>query len=207
MFTNQLGVSFSGSDFENIYMASRKKENRVYSDEQVEHLPFIGPTHIHYDEWQARKKSSARLKNYLENKNKPLSILEVGCGNGWLSARLAALKDSEVTGTDIDKTELSQAKRVFCKLINIHFETGDIKNIQFDKKFDIIVFAASIQYFPSFDRVVSHALSLLNQEGEIHILDSHIYHLNEIEPAKKRSQTYYHSIGFGGMAEFYFHHS
>ena len=68
-----------------MYLASRKKENRIYSDEQVVQLPFIEPTHIHYHEWQVRKRSALRLIHYLEKKNKPLSILEIGCGNGWLS--------------------------------------------------------------------------------------------------------------------------
>jgi|HubBroStandDraft_3_1064219.scaffolds.fasta_scaffold98866_1 ubiquinone/menaquinone biosynthesis C-methylase UbiE len=207
MLTNKLSISLPGSDFEEIYLASRQSESRVYSDEQVLQLPFIGPAHIHYDEWQARRRSSDRLKNYLENKNKPLSILEIGCGNGWLSARLATLKNSTVTGTDINKSELSQARRVFSGMVNIRFIEGGIKYIPADKKFDVIVFAASIQYFPSFELVVRDALSLLNEVGEIHILDSHFYHLNELESAKQRSITYYHSIGFGGMAELYFHHS
>ena len=112
----------SESNFEEIYIASRQSENRIYTDEQVAQLPFISPHHIHYDEWQARKRSSDRLKNYLENKNKPLSILEIGCGNGWLSAKLAALKNSTVTGIDINKTEVSQAREVFSGMTNISFK-------------------------------------------------------------------------------------
>jgi ubiquinone/menaquinone biosynthesis C-methylase UbiE len=207
MFTNQISISLPGSNFEEIYMASRQSENRVYSDEQVAKLPNIGTTHIHYDEWQARKKSSGRLMNYLENKNKPLSILEIGCGNGWLSARMAVLKDSIVTGIDINKTELNQARRVFSGKVNIRFKEGGIKNIPGDRKFDVIVFAASIQYFPFFDLVVHEAFSILEEDGEIHILDSHFYHPNELELAKQRSVTYYHSIGFREMSAFYFHHS
>src|ERR1700688_525276 len=113
MFINNLSISISESNFEEIYIASRQSESRVYSDEQVAQLPFVEPSHIHYDEWQSRKRSSDRLKNYLENKNKPLSILEIGCGNGWLSARLVAIKNSTVTAIDINRTELNQARRVF----------------------------------------------------------------------------------------------
>ena len=55
MFINNLSVSITESNFEEIYIALRKSENRIYTDEQVSKLPFIGPEHIHYDEWQARK--------------------------------------------------------------------------------------------------------------------------------------------------------
>jgi ubiquinone/menaquinone biosynthesis C-methylase UbiE len=131
----------------------------------------------------------------------------VGCGNGWFSGKLAALKNSAVTGADINKTELNQAKRVFSNRSNLCFAEGDLESIEFDKKFDAIIFAASIQYFPFFDRVMGKALSLLNRKGEIHILDSHFYHHKDLEGAKQRSQLYYKSIGCNEMAGFYFHHS
>ena len=207
MFINNLSISISESNFEEIYIASRQSENRVYTDEEVVQLPFIDPNHIHHDEWQARKRSSERLKNYLGNKNKPLSILEIGCGNGWLSAKLAALKKSTVMGVDINQTELSQAQRVFSGMSNISFNPGGLKNIHPAKKFDVIIFAASIQYFPSIERIVRDAFSFLSEAGEIHILDSHFYYPNELESAKQRSLEYYHSTGFDEMADFYFHHS
>jgi ubiquinone/menaquinone biosynthesis C-methylase UbiE len=193
--------------FEKMYIASREKENRIYSDEQVAQLPSIRSSHIHYGEWQVRKRSSSRLIRYLKNKNKPLSILEVGCGNGWLTGKLAELKNSTVTGTDINTAELNQAERVFSKRANMHFAKGDFKSISINKKFDIVIFAASIQYFPFFDQVIGDALSLLNKTGEIHILDSHFYDAKDLGQARHRSQLYYESIGFGGMAAFYFHHS
>jgi ubiquinone/menaquinone biosynthesis C-methylase UbiE len=207
MFINNLSISISESNFEEIYIASRQSESRVYSDEQVAQLPFVDLNHIHSDEWQSRKRSSDRLKNYLENKNNPLCILEIGCGNGWLSARLAAIKNSTVTGIDINRTELNQARRVFSMVDNIYFKEGGLKDIAADKKFDVIVFAASIQYFPSFERIIRDSLSFLNNKGEIHILDSHFYYPKELESAKQRSLAYYYSTGFEEMAAFYFHHS
>jgi 2-polyprenyl-3-methyl-5-hydroxy-6-metoxy-1,4-benzoquinol methylase len=207
MFINNLSISRSESNFEEIYIASRQSESRIYTDEQVAQLPSINLNHIHYDEWQARKRSSDRLKNYLGNKNRALSILEIGCGNGWLTAKLAVLKNSTVTGIDINRIELSQARRVFSGMANINFKSGGLKDIPEDKKFDIIVFAASVQYFPSFERVIRDAFPFLNDGGEIHILDSHFYYPNELESAKKRSLAYYHSTGCDEMADFYFHHS
>jgi ubiquinone/menaquinone biosynthesis C-methylase UbiE len=146
--------------------------------------------------------------NYLENKNKPLSILEAGCGNGWLSGRLAATRDSKLWGTDVNKTELEQAGRVFGDKSNITFIEGDIRDIHFKKgHFDIIVFAASIQYFSSFEKIIPESLLLLKEGAEIHILDSYFYKADEIEAAKQRSLSYFRSIGFEEMAEHYFHHA
>ena len=84
---------------------------------------------------------------------------------------------------------------------------GDIRNGLFDKNsFDCIVFAASIQYFPSLQEIISSALSLLKTNGELHILDTPFYKQTDIEAAKKRTTDYYNSMGFPEMALHYFHH-
>ncbi|MEI9943399.1 MAG: hypothetical protein WDN26_04195 [Chitinophagaceae bacterium] len=48
-----------------------------------------------------------------------------------------------------------------------------------DRQFDIIIFAAAIQYFPSLAGIINTALDLLKEDGEIHIIDSHFYHSDE----------------------------
>jgi SAM-dependent methyltransferase len=193
-------------DFEKSYIASRERESRIYADEVVEQLPSVDPTHIHYAEWMVRKRSADRLIRYLESKAKTLSILEVGCGNGWLSGRLAEIKNSDVTGIDINTIELIQARNIF-KRRNIQFKDADIRNMAPAKKMDVIIFAASIQYFPSLDQVIDSALSLLNRDGEIHILDSYFYKASDAENARKRTDSYYRSIGHEEMTAFYFHHT
>jgi ubiquinone/menaquinone biosynthesis C-methylase UbiE len=188
-------------------MATREKENRLYTDEEVALLPFVQPTHTHAGEWRVRKRSADRLLTYLREKNTPLSILEVGCGNGWLAARLADLKESTVNGIDVNERELNQAKRVFGDKSNIQFLAGEFSSHHFRHSFDVIVFAAVIQYFPSFSQTIGEAITLLNPEGEIHILDSHFYDQDEIKQAGQRSFIHYQSIGFEEMAKYYFHHT
>jgi ubiquinone/menaquinone biosynthesis C-methylase UbiE len=195
-------------DFTQEYILLRSKEGRIYTDKEVANLPEIDKEHQHYDEWHMRKQSSGRLIKYLANKKKNLEILEVGCGNGWLSARLASIPLSLVTGIDITVEELRQAKKVFCQIENLEFFIGSLQREVLNyRKFDIIVFAASIQYFPDFKKIVSESLRYLRFAGEIHIIDSHFYKGNEISAARLRSSNYYQSIGFPEMEDRYFHHS
>jgi SAM-dependent methyltransferase len=203
---NQSDSSFSQVAFEKIYLEARQKENRIYSDEQVAGLPYIERSHIHFKEWSVRKRSAYRLVKYLNSKKKPLVILEVGCGNGWLCGMMADLKNSTVIGNDINNLELNQAKRVFYDKSGLKFESGDWRNMESMRKFDIIIFAASIQYFPSFDNTITMALSFLKPDGEIHILDSRFYDPGELEQARQRSQIYYESLGKFEMTKYYFHH-
>lgn len=192
-------------DFEDLYIAVRQQEKRIYTDEQLQLLPDID--HIYYDEWKIRKRSSERLTAYLAKKRRFLKILEVGCGNGWLSAKLSNIPNSRVTGLDINQLEIEQANRVF-KKDNLEFIYDSFNDNTFDsEKFDVIVFAASLQYFPSVINVLKQALTILRAGGEVHIIDTPFYTPDDAEKADERSHKYYAALGIPEMAEHYFHHS
>jgi ubiquinone/menaquinone biosynthesis C-methylase UbiE len=189
------------------YYQLRKTENRICSDEELLQLPDLTLTHPLFSEWRIRKNSCDRLFKYLSQRKTALQVLEVGCGNGWLSARLAKIKNITVTGIDVNVKELEQAQRVFGEKANLKFVAGDIKDgILEDKIFDIIVFAASIQYFPSLGEIITTALRQLSLQGEIHIMDSHFYKQPDINKARLSTKIYFETIGFAGMEQFYFHH-
>jgi len=197
------------SEKEKIYLELRKQEGRIYTDEEVKLLPKIPAGHPLAFEWKIRKKSSEKLVKYLSSKKLPLTILEIGCGNGWLSYSLAKIAGSEVTGLDINLTELNQATNVFSDQLNLQFVYADIFDTWFDeKKFNIIVMAAAVQYFPEFEKLIDRLLSLLAKGGEIHLLDSPFYKSEkESDEAHKRSADYFSKRGSSSMSQYYFHHS
>src|SRR3954466_2828024 len=77
--------------FEKKYITTRSLENRLYSDEEILKLPQIAPTHTHHKEWLSRRRSARRLVRYLAGKRRPLEVLDIGCGNGWLSHLVAEI--------------------------------------------------------------------------------------------------------------------
>jgi len=194
--------------FEDRYLLARRKENRLYNDEEVRVLPEIDALHLHHKEWLIRKKSSTRLYNYLLAKNKSLNIFEAGCGNGWLSHKLSAIPGTAITASDLNLAELQQAARVFSDVANIKFVYGDSRTTMVGNScYDIIIFAASIQYFSSLPEILNIAISQLSEGGEIHIVDSHFYTAASMAVAKKSTADYYTELGFPEMAYHYFHHS
>ena len=194
--------------FADKYTMLRKKEGRMYSDAEVLNLPLINSSHPFYKEWVIRKRSCKKLLQYLKKKGPVQNILEVGSGNGWLAAQFATIANGDVVGLDINNIELEQARKLFSNIQNLSFIHGSLNDeILLDKKFDVIVFAASIQYFESLKMIVDIALEHLTLQGEIHILDTKFYPVHEAILAQQRSKQYYNSIGFPGMEEYYFHHT
>ncbi len=205
---NTYATDIAVENFEKIYTRLRQKEGRIYPDEEVANLPSINNNHQHYKEWVIRKHSCKALVNYIKQKGTFLNILEVGCGNGWLAAQLATAFDAEVTGLDINSRELEQAKRVFNNIPNLNFIQGNLQTDYLkDRKFDLIIFAASIQYFSSLKQIIAIAVEHLTLLGEIHIMDSPFYQQHEMEAARQRTKTYYSAVGFAEMSDYYHHHT
>jgi ubiquinone/menaquinone biosynthesis C-methylase UbiE len=194
--------------FEKLYVALRFQEGRIYSEEEIANLPVVTASHPHYKEWLLRKNSCYKLRRYIKKHSKICNILEVGCGNGWFAAQLASVTKGSVTGIDINALELEQAWKVFNKKFNLNFIEGDIRDgILRDNKYDLIVFAASIQYFKSLKEILNTAAKYLTLQGEIHIIDTHFYKPYEVLLARARSKNYFTEKGVPEMADYYFHHN
>ncbi len=187
------------------YHATRQREGRSLPDDVVLDLPFSGYSTAQADEWRVRKRSLDRVIRLLGPS--PLAVLEIGCGNGWLSARLSEAGHA-VTGLDTGAIELAQAERVFATR-PVRWVLGDPWTDGLPSgTYDRVLFAASIQYFPDLPALFHRCKALLKKDGEMLIIDSHVYRETAAaERARTRSVVYYASIGTPQMAAFYHHHT
>jgi ubiquinone/menaquinone biosynthesis C-methylase UbiE len=153
--------------------ARNPDSHNLYTDREVAQLPYLMGSHPRYREWTNRITSTDRLVRYLSAHKRSAGILEIGCGNGWLSRRLADVPGCRVIGLDPNLGELRQAARVFRKQRNLKFIYGEFySDVLRELSFDIIVVAATSQYFPSVPDLIKDALGYLRPHGELHLLDS-----------------------------------
>ncbi len=196
--------------FERLYLSIRVKEQRVYPDRIVKALPDFPPDSPMKKEWTVRRKTLTCMISYLRKaaKGKEIAILEVGCGNGWLSNHLARTEKSCVLGIDVNEKELLQAARVFRQRKNLRFAYADVFSAPIPAyHFDFIILSASLQYFRDIHILLQRLLTLLAQHGEIHIIDSPLYSREDLSAAARRSESYFVKNGVPLMQEYYFHHS
>lgn len=194
--------------FSTNYLSVREKEERTLTDQEVKLLPNTLKSNKNYHEWQLRKKSTLRFIAYLKNKKSALNILDIGCGNGWFTNKIASLNHTIVDGIDINQEELEQAARVF-KVENLRFIYADLFEAKstFINCYDIITLNASIQYFEDIEKLIMVLKTFLKPQGEIHVLDSPFYKKSKIEAATQRTKEYYNSLDAPEMSQFYYHHS
>lgn len=193
--------------FEEGYLRLRRKEKRLYSDDEVKLLPFASSLNPHKKEWDYRAKSFIKFKVYLQSFNKQLDVLDLGCGNGWFAGELSKSYSHNFYCLDINLYELKQGARIF-RDENIRFIYGDIFKMELSKNsFDLILLNSSVQYFENLNSLLKELIFLLKLDGEIHIIDSPFYEDEELPLARQRTEEYYKSIGFIEMSNFYFHHT
>ena len=191
-----------------LYVRVREREGRLLPDDAVRALPQVPASHAHAGEWRLRADSCRRLVTHLRRlRRRPLRVLELGCGNGWLSARIAAaVPASVVVGTDINDVELEQARRVFTGVSFVHH---DMRGSELPMPHpDVIVVASALQYVADPAPLVAAWLDALRPGGEVHILDSPIYtDAGAAAAARERSLQHYNSLGIPEMAAEYHHHT
>ncbi|WP_355604065.1 class I SAM-dependent methyltransferase [Xanthomonas cannabis] len=195
--------------FEDRYLQVRRKEGRLYTDAQVRSLPRPGGKLGASLEWQVRALSSDLLVQHLRARAGEGAILELGCGNGWLSQRLAQSLQRDVCGIDVNRTELAQAARVFGHDQRLSFVAADIHTLAVPQDvFDVIVVPACIQYFADPGALLVRLLAQLRDGGELHILDSPLYaNPQRANDSAARSLRYFAELGVPALAEQYHQHT
>jgi len=122
------------------------------------------------------KKSKMPLK-YLEKQNpsyklasklvdiyKPSSVLEVGCGVGYLTY-IIKMKVKNTFGVDISRKAIKIAKANF----GSNYKVADIIKLKTKKKYDLIIAADLIEHLENPKLLVKKMRGLLNEKGIIFV--------------------------------------
>lgn len=135
-----------------------------------------------------REKLVDRIVEYLEDRNKPLSILEFGSGRGeTLIILLSKLKEKnlldkvEITSIDYDKEVLVKQEEAISSNFNVAIKFIPIDIFEYlknasEKSFDVCTATWTLHNFPEAERkiLLTSLYTILKKDGLLAIMDKYV---------------------------------
>ena len=164
------------------YARHRADEGRSYSGDALLELPYI-QTGPHASQWAVRARTfdsfmAEVLRPAADRLERPLTVLDLGAGNGWLSYRVGLeghhafaldIRNDDVDGLGAARPFLRLAPRMEC--VVAPFEAVPLPSASID----LAVFNASLHYATDLRAVLREAKRVVRPGGQIAILDSPFY--------------------------------
>ncbi|NOK61654.1 MAG: class I SAM-dependent methyltransferase [Chloroflexi bacterium AL-N10] len=162
------------------YETIRHAEGRGSTDtDYYRALPFADLTGQHRENWHIRACGFETLIEQvvepLETRGKPLKILDIGAGNGWLSYRLAQ-REHHVASIDLSTDPFDGLGT------HTHYNATFVPvQAEFDRlpfaanQFDLVIFNASLHYSTDYMVTLNETLRVLQPDSPLVILDSPVY--------------------------------
>jgi len=125
----------------------------------------------------------------LEDDGPIQSILDIGCGEGYLLRKLAEdLKDAKLLGVDYSKRLLEFAKEKAAQMPNIEWMEVDITRQNIEQKFDVVTSTFCVDEIPDLYSFFEKVHGMLQKNGRFYLL--------WLEPANQNAR---YKIGHGIM--------
>jgi SAM-dependent methyltransferase len=125
----------------------------------------------------------------------PREILDVGCGTGEISARMARLwPQARIVGVDLIDAHLELARQRYGAELGdrLTFQHADAFALPFaDARFDLVVARHLLQAVPNAEQVVVEMLRVLRPGGKLHLLVED-YDMIHAAPARLDVGSFWH---------------
>ena len=190
------------------YETVRRAEGRGSADPAYYRaLPFCDLTGCRPADWQVRARSFAtwvqQVVTQLQREvGRPLAILDLGAGNGWLSYRLAR------QGHHLAAVDLA-ANAVDGLGAHVHYDVpftpvqAEFDSLPFAAgQADLVIFNASLHYTPDYATTLREAFRVVNTNGKVAVVDTPVYHdtASGRQMVQEREANYQQRYGFPSNA-------
>ena len=130
----------------------------------------------------------------LRSHGSPRDILDIGCGTGEITSRLARMfTGAKITGVDLLEPHLALARERYADLADrVTFRQADAFELPFaDKSFDLTVCRHMLQAVPAPDRVMAEMVRVTKPGGTLHLIVED-YDMIHAAPARLDVGSFWH---------------
>ena len=101
--------------------------------------------------------------------NENSKLLDLGCGNGYITEYLQEYADSNVIGIDLSPAAIESAiNRTKIKSDKLKFEIGDMMNLKYNpNSFDSIILIDTHYFVDDFEALIDKLIELIVPSGKI----------------------------------------
>lgn len=99
---------------------------------------------------------------------KPSKILDLGCGNGSLTAHIAAQVPCAAHGIDISAVGIAAANKIAADKPYLSFSEGNFNALDLRPDFDAVLFLDTLYYVKDLGQTISDAKAGLRPQGKIY---------------------------------------
>lgn len=167
------------------YEAIRAAESRGSNDPAYYlALPFEDITAKLSDQWKIRATTFAHMSRHIiaphaAKRNRPLRILDLGAGNGWLSYRLS-LQGHQPVAVDLLTNPADGLAAATHYITRLHSAfscvQANLDRLPFaDGAFDLAIFNASFHYSTNYIHTLAEALRCIRKDGKVIVADTPWY--------------------------------
>lgn len=107
----------------------------------------------------------AEIIRYISRNKRDVSLIDLGCGDGYWLKQLenSKIKRLRLEGIDYNKLRLGRAKRLLSPSTTLHL--GDLNEVKLEKKFDIVLCLHVIEHIPDDVCFLKTIRKLIANEG------------------------------------------
>ena len=191
------------AQFREEYEMVRQQEGRGSDDPAFYRaLPFVADP-----SWAVRAQSyevllAQVIRPFAQKTKRPLRILDLGAGNGWLSHRLAEA-GHEVTAVDLGVNARDGLG------VHIHYPTqfaclqAEFDHLPLEDGWaDLVIFNASFHYSVNYEATLQEAVRVLHGDGQVVVVDTAVYQhaASGQQMVAEREAAFVNQYGFASNA-------
>jgi cyclopropane fatty-acyl-phospholipid synthase-like methyltransferase len=169
--------------------------SQIWDNDQIYYENYVPDQATKLESW-SNGNLTHWIKNLIDNKNKKINVLDLGCGLGCSAAAILGKFASNVNYTGVDLIDLTKTKK-FLKEYNfnsLNFINEDISTVNAAGEWDLVISIGAFHHTPSTEKAIKNAIMHIEKNDSSIEKSSRMllgWIINEQKPLRALTDTFF----------------